>query len=139
MTHYDNLNTRVTDAIIRAERLLDDALEAWREVAQLETKLSEQPAGVERDIAQRGSAYAELKARILETLCGPRDKSNKPSSIANMRHRPGMFPTSPCYDPTISHAVKLHAKHPITAHRCCTNERGQPVEDDDVDEEDWPR
>jgi pyruvate-formate lyase-activating enzyme len=68
MSNLDDLNARVTDAILRAERLPADsfeALAAFREVWQLEAAIASitPPDDVEGEIARVGAVTAALSAR----------------------------------------------------------------------------
>ena len=67
--NLDKLHADVTDAIITAEQLLEEAARAWRKVANIERKLSHEERGeLLRTIAGRGVWTAALKARMLEAL-----------------------------------------------------------------------
>lgn len=68
MSNLDDLNARVTDAILRAERLPADSFEAlatFREVWQLEAAIARitSPDDVEGEIARVGAVTAALSAR----------------------------------------------------------------------------
>jgi len=63
-------NAEVTNAILKAEKALDEALDAWRRVMKAESMLAQEKEGLERDIAHRGTARADMVVQILEMLRG---------------------------------------------------------------------
>jgi hypothetical protein len=76
MTERERLNTKVTEAILRAESLLHHAALAWREVEAcehalyfLEDELG--PDDPERAVAGRGRVAAKIRADVLDALDWP--------------------------------------------------------------------
>lgn len=62
------VNSEVTGAIVHAEQVTIEAIEAWQRVELAELTLAQQMEGLERDLAQRGVAYARTKVAILQTI-----------------------------------------------------------------------
>lgn len=64
-----DLNSRVTDAIMKAEHLTRDTLLAWHEVAALEDEIARTDDDKQlSEIAQRGVWTARLTIRVLQAL-----------------------------------------------------------------------
>jgi hypothetical protein len=73
--HTNELNSLITDAIFEAEGALDEAIDAWKEVAGYEQEIADCIAhpDVDHDIAQRGVATAALTVDVLKALRGRKE------------------------------------------------------------------
>ena len=67
-----DLNAEVTDAIIKAEACISEALRAWGKVAELEREIAQSGDhdDLERMIAWRGTGSAEVVVMVLRALHG---------------------------------------------------------------------
>ena len=69
--HNDRLNGEVTEAILKAERALDEAIRCWEDVEKVETSLTICVKDEdERDVAQRGVGTARTIVAVLKALRG---------------------------------------------------------------------
>jgi hypothetical protein len=77
MTIAKQANFDVTAALLRGQHAIRDAIEAYRDVLEAETKLLSRDADTpeEREIAQRGIGAAQTTLAILRALDGKYDGS----------------------------------------------------------------